>query len=166
MALPRLAGQALFHGAKRFGFLPEVARSVMPQSGMDWAMRLAPEALGAAAGFAYGGVPGALEELGLGLGGSLITAGGTAAGAYGVSRALGQNRRARQQLMNSSAGIGDMAGGMGFSMFGPRPFTDAMRREQEELYLAQQQAAQQAGPVYDLLAGSPALQNYNALLGG
>lgn len=164
MALARLAGQGLAQGAKRFGFGPEVLRSFMPRNGAEWAMRLAPEALGAVAGYAYGGVPGAAEDLALGLGGSVLGALAGGSGAYGASRLLGQSRRARQQLMNSAAGIGDMAGSMGLSMFGPRPVTDSIRRQQQEELIAQQQAEQHR--LISLVAGSPTIQNYDALLGG
>jgi hypothetical protein len=164
MGLARFAGAGLAQGAKRFGFGPEVLRSFMPRSGTEWAMRLAPEALGIAAGYAYGGVPGAVEEGGLGFGGSVIGAVIGGGGAYGISRAMGQNRRARQQMMNSAAGLGDMVGSMGFSFLGPRPFTDEMRRKQQEEFIAQQQAEQHR--LLAMTAGAPSLQNLDALFGG
>lgn len=161
MALGRFAGQGLARG---FGLIPETLRSFMPRTGGEWAMRMAPEALGAVAGYMYGGVPGAIEDVALGVGGSALGAIVGGAGAHGVSRMLGQSHRARQQLMGSAAGFGDMAGSMGLSMFGPRPFTEQMRREQQEQLMAQQQAEKHR--LISLVAGSPTLQNYDALLGG
>lgn len=146
--LPQNAGEA-------------IRRAGLPNGPGEWALELGMEGLGAAAAFAYGGPGAAAEEFALGAGGSLV---GRYAGAA-LGAALGRgNPRAMARLANQGAWIGGVAGGIGGSYFGPRPFTDEARRRQEEEYLAQQQLRDQW--LISQAVQNPMLQNYNALLGG
>lgn len=174
MAIGRFAGTALrsLPGVMKgrriptpdLGFRPEVIDTFMPKGAGNWALELAPDVLGAAAATAYAGPVAGLEDLALGLGGSF---GGRMAGgglAYGLSRLSGASPAQMRRAVQQGQGMGGMVGGMGLAWFGPRPFTDAMRREQQEQLLAQQQAEQHY--LLSMVAGSPTLQNYDALLGG
>lgn len=174
MALARIAGTALrsmpgvIKGRRiptpDLGFRPEVVNSFMPKGAGGWAWELGPDLLGAAAATAYAGPVAGLEDLALGVGGSF---GGRMAGgglAYGLSKLTGASPAQMRAMVQQGQGMGGMVGGLGLTMFGPRPFTDAMRKEQQEQLLAQQQAEQHR--LLSMVAGSPTVQNYDALLGG
>jgi hypothetical protein len=171
MALPRMAG-VIHHALKRgkrlpvvdAGFRPEVVGTMLPKGAGGWAWELGPDLLGAAAATAYAGPVAGLEDLALGVSGSF---GGRMAGgglAYGIAKLTGQPAAEMRRMVQQYQGMGGMVGGMGLAMFGPRPFTDQMRREQQEQLLAQQQAEQHW--LMSQLTASPTVQNYDALLGG
>lgn len=162
----RLASTILRRGARSLvpagTFAQELRRNILPQNTAGWAMSLAPDIIGAAASTAYGGLPAGAESLVLGAGGSV---GGRFAGsalAYGLSHATGASPRQMRINMQQAAGLGDMVGSMGLSMFGPRPLTDSMRQAQQEELIAAQ--GQHQNILYNQLAGSPMIQDYNALL--
>lgn len=144
------------------GFRTEALGRVLPRGPAEWAWELGPDTLGALAATAYGGPVAGLEDLALGAGGSM---GGRMAGsalAYGLARLSGASPKAMRGMVQQGAGMGGLAGGIAMPWFGPRPFTDAMRQQQEQQLLADQQIADQW--LLSQAAGSPTFQNYNALL--
>jgi hypothetical protein len=171
MAMTRMAGvlhRALKSG-KRLpipdaGFRQEAIQTMMPKGVGGWAWELGPDVLGAAAATAFAGPTAGLEDLALGVGGSF---GGRMAGgglAYGIAKLTGKSPGQMRALVQQGQGIGGMVGGMGLTMFGPRPFTDQIRQQQQEQMLAQQQSEQHW--LMSQLAGAPTVQNYDALLSG
>jgi hypothetical protein len=171
MAMARMAG-VLHHALKSgkrlpipdAGFRAEAVQTLMPKGIGGWAWELGPDLLGAAAATAYAGPTAGLEDLVLGVGGSF---GGRMAGsglAYGIAKLSGQSPGKMRALVQQSQGLGGMVGGLGATMFGPRPFTDQMRQQQQQELLAQQQAEQHW--LMSQLTGSPTVQNYDALLSG
>lgn len=144
------------------GFKAEALGNVMPKGAGGWAWELGPDLLGAAAATAYAGPVAGAEDAVLGIGGSF---GGRMAGsalAYGLARFTGKTPAQMRQMVQQGAGMGGMVGGMGLAYFGPRPFTDAMRKQQEEELLAQQQIHDSW--LLSATASSPTAQNYDALL--
>lgn len=149
MGLGRLAGALL-------------KRSVLPQGAGAIAMEFAPDALGTA--FTMMSLPqgtplqdrllvGA-EDLALGVGGSL---GGRALGGLGNGML---NRGSMQRMagaIESGAGMGGMAGGMGLAMFGPRPMYDNIQKRLEEQARQQQEAQMQGVFEQGLMAGAQQL---------
>lgn len=144
------------------GFGREALGTVVPQGVGGWAFELGPDLLAAGAATAFAGPAAGLEEGVLGIGGSF---GGRFAGsslAYGLARLQGKSPRVMRQMVQQGAGMGGLAGGLGLSYFGPRPLTDAARRQQEEELLKQQ--AVQDNPLLSGAVTAPQWQNYNALL--
>ncbi len=155
------------------GFKGEVIDKILPTKAAGWAWEVTPDALGAAAAGVYGyqnlgGMGGAVaagaEDLALGLGGSF---GGRFAGAgiaYGLAKLTGANPNAMRAMVQQGTQMGGLVGGMGLAMFGPRPITDGIRRQQEEEYLNQQ--ALQGHPLLTAGAGNPIWQNLDAAIYG
>lgn len=144
------------------GFGAEVGGLIRPHNPGEWAMELGPDLLGGLAATAYAGPIAGVEDLALGVGGSF---GGRFAGGalmYGLAKMRGVSPDVMRQMVGQGIGAGGFAGGFGLSMFGPRPFTEAQRRQQEEEYLNQQALEQHR--LLGMAAGSPTLQNYDALL--
>lgn len=144
------------------GFKAEALQSIMPQGAGGWALELGPDLLGAAAATAYAGPVAGVEDAVLGIGGSALGRMAGSALAYKMSHLSKSSPSAMRAMVQQGAGIGGMAGGIGAAMFGPRPFTDAMRKQQEEEFLAQQQLREHW--LLSQAASSPAVQNYDALL--
>ncbi len=140
----------------------DISRPVIPQGAAGWTMELIPDALGFAAASSYGGLGAGAENAAISLGGSF---GGRFAGsglAYGLAKLTGKSPEQMRNMTQMGAMIGGMTGGMGFSMLAPRPFTDHMRKQQEEELFNQQQL--QNNVLYQSAASSPFVQDYDALL--
>ena len=162
MAIPRLRIPRAAPALPDRGFKAEAIQTLLPQGAGGWALEVGPDLLGAAAATAYAGPVAGIEDAVLGLGGSAIGRMAGSALAYNMARLGKSSPTAMRAMVQQGAGIGGMAGGMGAAMFGPRPFTDAIRQQQQEDLLAQQQIRDNW--LLSQAAASPAIQNYDALL--
>lgn len=131
-------------------------RAVLPRGAGQIAMEFLPDALGT--GFTMMSLPegtplqdrmlvGA-EDLTLGVGGSLggRFLGGAAGGVLG-----------RGMRMQTGAGIGGMAGGMGLAMFGPRPIYDGIQQRLQQQAQQQQEVQMQGVFEQGIMAGAQQL---------
>lgn len=155
------------------GFKAEVIDTMTPQGPMGWALEVGPDLLGSTAAGVYGyqnlgGAGGAAaaagEDLVLGLVGS---GGGRFAGGALMrlaAQASGASPSQMRAMIAQGQSMGGLVGGMGAAYFGPRPFTDAMRQQQEEEYLRQE--ALQGHWALTAAAGNPIAQNIDALVAG
>ncbi len=140
----------------------DIKRHVIPQTPAGWALELSGDAIGFAAATSYGGLGAGVENAAISLGGSF---GGRFAGsglAYGLAKLAGKSPEQMRDAAMLGAQIGGITGGMGFSMLAPRPFTDHLRKQQEQELFAQQQL--QNNILYQSAASNPFVQDYDALL--
>lgn len=123
-----------------------VRRNVVPEGLGGWALEVGPD-LGIATivGATSGNPLLGFEDGVLGLGGSF---GGRAAGAL-IGGMVGGRRGAATGAM-----VGGMTGGFGVPMLAPRPIADAVRREEEERLLAEQQLREQGIFEQGIMAGA------------